>query len=116
EDNRSGGRQLSLRERMSAHRANPVCASCHARMDPLGFALENFDATGQWRTNDNDRPIDASAALPDGRTFEGPAGLRRWILSQPEQVATAFTEKLLIYALGRGIEYYDGPAVRRVVR
>jgi hypothetical protein len=85
-------------------------------MDPLGFALENFDAIGQWRTRENDLPIDASAALPDGTRFEGPSGLRNWILGQPEQVVTAITEKLLIYGLGRGIEYYDAPAVRKIVR
>jgi hypothetical protein len=111
-----GGRVLSLRQRMQQHRADPVCASCHSRMDPLGFALENFDATGQWRTRENDLPIDASAALPDGTRFEGPSGLRNWILGQPDQVVTAITEKLLIYGLGRGIEYYDAPAVRKIVR
>jgi len=111
-----GGKVLSLRERMEQHRTNPVCASCHARMDPLGFALENFDATGQWRVRDGDTVIDASAALPDGTKFEGPAGLRRWALTRPEQFATAVTEKLLTYALGRGLDYYDAPAVRRIVR
>jgi hypothetical protein len=110
------GRPRTLRERMQQHRANPTCASCHARMDPLGFALENFDATGQWRAEDSGKPIDTSAALPDGTTFNGPGGLRAWILGQPEQVATTITEKLLIYALGRGVEYYDAPAVRRIVR
>jgi mono/diheme cytochrome c family protein len=112
----SGGQVLSLRQRMEQHRTNPVCASCHARMDPLGFALENFDATGQWRVRDGDTVIDASAALPDGTKFEGPAGLRRWALTRPEQFATAVTEKLLTYALGRGLDYYDAPAVRRIVR
>jgi mono/diheme cytochrome c family protein len=112
----NGTRTVSLRERMQQHRADPVCASCHARMDPLGFALENFDATGQWRTREGDAAIDTSAALPDGTKFDGPAGLRSWILSQPEQFVTAMTEKLLIYGLGRGFEYYDAPAVRKVVR
>ena len=115
-ENKSGGKVLTLRERMQQHRANPVCASCHARMDPLGFALENFDATGQWRTLENDKPIDASAELADGTRFEGPAGLRKMLLSQPDQVATATTEKLLTYALGRGLGYYDLPAVRKIVR
>ena len=116
QENKPGGRILSLRERMSAHRANPVCASCHARMDPLGFALENFDATGTWRTREGTTPIDASAALPDGTSFSGPAGLRAYLVSQPEQIATSVTEKLLIYALGRGVEHYDAPAVRQIVR
>jgi len=115
-ENKNSGKVLSLRERMEQHRANPVCASCHARMDPLGFALENFDATGQWRTLEGGKPIDVSAVLPDGTKFEGPAGLRGMLLSQPEQIATAATEKLLIYALGRGIEHYDTPAVRKIVR
>ena len=92
---------------MQQHRANPVCASCHARMDPLGFALENFDATGQWRTMEAGAPIDASADLPDGTRFEGPGGLRKMLLGQSDQVATATTEKLLTYALGRGLGYYD---------
>jgi cytochrome c5 len=115
-ENKTSGKILTLRERMEQHRANPVCASCHARMDPLGFALENFDATGQWRTRDGSTAIDASAVLPDGTEFEGPNGLRAMLLGQSEQVVTAVTEKLLIYALGRGVEYYDAPAVRRIVR
>jgi hypothetical protein len=115
-DSQSGGRILSVRERMEQHRANPVCASCHARMDPLGFALENFDATGQWRTRDGDTAIDASAVLPDGTKLDGPVGLRRWILGRPEQFVGAMTEKLLMYGLGRGIDYYDAPAVRKIVR
>ena len=115
-ENKEGGKILTLRERMEQHRANPVCASCHSRMDPLGFALENFDATGQWRARDGDATIDASAALPDGTRFDGPRGLRGWIMAHPEQIVTAVTEKLLIYALGRGIEYYDAPAVRKIVR
>jgi hypothetical protein len=115
-ENKAGVKPLTLRERMEQHRANPVCASCHARMDPLGFALENFDATGQWRTKDGETPIDASAVLPDGTKFEGPAGLRAMLVSQPEQIATAATEKLLVYALGRGLEHYDAPAARKIVR
>jgi hypothetical protein len=101
---------------MEQHRANPVCATCHARMDPLGFALENFDATGQWRTRDESGPIDASAVLPDGTKFAGPEGLRGMLLGQPEQIMTAVSEKLLTYALGRGVEYYDAPAIRKIVR
>jgi mono/diheme cytochrome c family protein len=116
QEKKSSGKPLTLRERMEQHRANPVCASCHARMDPLGFALENFDATGQWRTQEDGVQIDASAVLPDGTKFEGPKGLRGMLLGQPEQIATAATEKLLTYALGRGLEYYDAPAVRAIVR
>jgi hypothetical protein len=114
-ENQRGGKILTLRERMEQHRANPVCASCHARMDPLGFALENFDATGQWRAREGDTVIDPSAVLPDGTRFQGAPGLRAWILTRPGQVATAVTEKLLIYALGRGLEPYDAPAVRKIV-
>jgi len=110
------GKVLSLRERMEQHRANPVCASCHARMDPLGFALENFDATGQWRAQENGKPVDSSAVLPDGTKFAGPAGLRNMLLSQPEALVTAVTEKLLMYGLGRGLEYYDAPAIRKIAR
>jgi hypothetical protein len=115
-ESKAGGKVLTLRERMQQHRANPVCASCHARMDPLGFALENFDATGQWRTMEAGAPIDASADLPDGSRFEGPAGLRKMLLGQSDQVATATTEKLLTYALGRGLGHYDLPAVRKIVQ
>jgi mono/diheme cytochrome c family protein len=115
-ENTGTGKVLSLRERMEQHRANPVCASCHARMDPLGFALENFDATGQWRERDGDTAIDSSASLPDGSKFQGATGLRQWVLRQPEQFVTALTEKLIIYSTGRGLEYYDAPAVRKIVR
>jgi hypothetical protein len=114
-ENKSGEKVLTLRARMEQHRANPVCASCHARMDPLGFSLENYDATGQWRTYDGETKIDASAALPDGTKFQGPAGLRAWILARPAQFATALTEKLMIYGLGRGLEPYDAPAIRKIV-
>lgn len=107
---------LSVRERLEQHRQNPACASCHVRMDPLGFALENFDAIGKWRTAEDGVPVDSSAVLPDGTKFEGVAGLRKLLLSHPEQFAGTFTEKLLTYALGREVEYYDLPAVRRITR
>ncbi|MGH9786384.1 MAG: DUF1592 domain-containing protein [Terriglobia bacterium] len=110
------GKVLSVRQQMEQHRTNPICATCHARMDPLGFALENFDAIGNWRTTDANIPIDASGALPDGAQFEGPAGLRNLLVGKGEEFATTITEKLLTYALGRGVEYYDQPAVRRIVR
>ena len=109
-------KRLTMRQRMEAHRKNPVCASCHARMDPMGFALENFDAVGAWRTTEAGNPIDTSAVLLDGTRLQGPAELRKVLLSQPEQFVTAFTEKFLTYALGRGVEYYDAPAIRKIVR
>ena len=102
---------------MEEHRANPVCASCHLRMDPLGFALENFNAIGGWRTTEaGDTPIDNSGTMPDGTKFKGPAELRTILLSRSDQFATAVTERLLTYALGRGAEYFDGPAVRTIKR
>ena len=106
----------SVRERLEAHRANPVCASCHAQMDPLGLALEPFDAIGGVRTHDANAVIDASVTLPDGSSFVGPAGLRDHLHDRQERFVTALTEKLLTYALGRGLEPYDAPAVRRIVR
>jgi hypothetical protein len=106
----------SVRERLEAHRANPVCASCHARMDPLGLALEPFDAIGGLRTHDGDAAIDASATLPDGSSLVGPAGVREHLLSRQERFVSSLTKKLLTYALGRGLEERDPPAVRRIVR
>jgi mono/diheme cytochrome c family protein len=111
------GKILSIREQMIAHRANPVCASCHARMEPLGLAMENFDATGRWRTlNENGEPVDASSEMIDGTLFEGPAGLRNILVSNSEQFVLTGTNRLLTYALGRGLEYYDMPTVRKIVR
>jgi len=111
------GKALSMREAMEQHRANPVCATCHNAMDPLGFALENFDGIGAWRTTDAGEPIDASGVLPDGTPFRGPAELQRVLLESKsaEFVATA-TERLLTYALGRGVESYDAPAIRSIIR
>jgi hypothetical protein len=107
----------SMRERIASHRANPVCASCHAMMDPLGLALENFDLSGRWRAIDEAQmPIDASGRLPDGAVFDGPSGLREVLVGDPERFVATLTEKMLTYALGRGLEYYDMPAVRRIVR
>ncbi len=110
------GQVLSVREMLEKHRANAVCASCHARMDPLGFSLENFDAIGQWRTADAGKPIDASGVLLDGTKVEGPIALRRALVAQKEQFVRTVTGKLLTYTLGRGIEYYDEPAIRGIVR
>jgi hypothetical protein len=116
-DRAEGGAPASVRERLEQHRANPVCASCHAPMDPLGFALENFDAIGRWRaTGEAGRPIDASATMPSGEQFDGPAGLRRVLLSRGENFAGAVTEKLLAYAVGRGLQHYDRPSVRQILR
>ena len=116
-DRGASGEPASVRERLERHRANPACAGCHAPMDPLGFALENFDAIGSWRgTSEAGQPIDASATMPSGVAFEGPAGLRRVLLNRGEDFAAAATEKLLAYALGRGLEYNDRPAVRRILR
>jgi hypothetical protein len=110
------GQVLSMRQRMERHRANPVCASCHAMMDPLGLSLENFDAIGRWRTlGESAAPIDASGVAPDGLAFEGADGLRAALLRSDRFVAT-LTEKMLTYALGRGLEYYDAPAVRAILR
>jgi hypothetical protein len=109
------GKVLPVREMLQAHRANAVCASCHARMDPLGLSLENFDAIGQWRTTDAGKPIDASGVLLDGTKVDGPVALRRALVAQKEQFVRTVTAKLLTYSLGRGIEYYDAPAIRGIV-
>jgi len=102
---------------MAEHRANPACASCHQLMDPAGFSMENFDAVGRWRTRDESgNPIDTSGSFPGGPTFEGMAGLRQALLRRPDAFVTTITEKLLTYALGRRLEYYDAPEVRRIVR
>jgi len=111
------GKRLSMRDSMAQHRTNPVCATCHARMDPIGFALDNFDAVGKWRTvDDSGTPIDASGVFPDGTRFDGIAGLRQLLLRRPEQFVSTLTENLLTYSLGRSIAYYDAPAVRAIVR
>ena len=108
---------LPMRERMAAHRRNPACASCHRMIDPVGFALENFNAVGQWREADADgQPVDPTAALPGAGEFRGIDGLEDALLSRPELVAATMTENLLTFALGRGIEYYDAPAVRKILR
>ena len=112
-----GGQALSMREAMEQHRANPVCASCHRLMDPVGLSLENFDAIGRWRDRSETRgAIDATGELPDGTPFDGPSGLKAALLRHPDRFVTTVTEKLMTYALGRGVEYYDAPAVRAIVR
>lgn len=107
---------LTMRARMEQHRANPVCASCHKVMDPLGLALENFDAVGTWRTEDSGQSVDVSGQLTDGTKIDGVVGLRAALLKRPEVLVSTVSEKLLIYALGRGLEPEDMPAVRTIVR
>ena len=116
-DAKPGAAKLSMRERLAQHRQNPSCNSCHSVIDPLGFALENFDVIGGWRTMDEaGKPVDASGATVSGAKIDGLAGLRALLLAQPEQFPRTVTEKLLSYALGRRLEYYDQPAVRKIVR
>jgi cytochrome c5 len=116
ESSNKEGKPLTVREMLEMHRANPTCASCHKSMDPLGLSLENFDAIGQWRTTDSGRAIDASGVLLDGTKVDGPRELRQALMAKKTQFATAVTGKMLTYALGRGLEYYDAPAVRAIDR
>src|SRR5262249_16857493 len=110
------GKVLTMREAMTLHRANPACAGCHARMDPIGFSMENFDALGRWRDRDSGGTIDASGLLPDGTHFDGIPGLRKMLLQHSDEFVSTVTEKLLMYAVGRNLQYYDAPAVREIVR
>src|SRR5262245_37247710 len=110
------GQPRSLRDRMEKHRNSPACSGCHQRMDPLGFSLENFDALGKWRTVADGEKVDAAASLPDGTTFQGIAGLRNLLVSHKDDYVRTLTEKLLAYSIGRGIEYYDQPAIRKIAR
>ena len=107
---------LSVRERLAEHRANVACAGCHKLMDPVGFSLENFDAVGRWRSVEEGRPVDSTGGLPDGSRFEGVTGLERALLKRPELFVGTLTEKLLTLALGRGVETFDAPAVRKIIR
>ncbi len=109
------GKPLTLREAMIQHRAAPACAGCHARMDPIGFAMENFDAVGRWRERDGEQAIDATGVFPEGTKFEGIPGLKRELLRQPEQFVGTVAERLLMYAIGRNLQYYDAPTVRAVM-
>ena len=115
-ENEEGQKPRTMREQMAEHRANPVCASCHKVMDPIGFALENFDAVGAWRTREAGQPIDASGELANGTKVDGVVTLRQALLSRPEMFVGTMTEKLLTYALGRGLDYHDMPVVRAIVR
>ena len=117
EERNEDGEPVSMREAMAQHRENPSCSVCHAPMDPIGFALQNYDAIGGWRdANEGGTRVDASGVLPGGERFEGRAGLSDLLLDRPDEIVGTVTEKLLMYALGRGLEYYDAPTVRRIVR
>jgi len=116
EDQKVISEHLTVRERLSMHRAAASCARCHNLMDPVGFSLENFDAVGRWRQRDAGKPVDARGGLPDGSRFDGVEGLESAILKRPERFVTTTTEKLMTFALGRGVELYDGPAIRQIVR
>ena len=110
-----GAKVQTMRERIAEHRANPACSGCHNVMDPLGFSLENYDAVGRWRSSEENLPIDSSGALPEGSRFSGVVGLQKALLNRPKIFAATVTEKLLIYAIGRGVEPYDGPAIRSIL-
>jgi len=115
-DRKTQAKVGTMRERMAQHASNPSCSACHSLIDPAGFALENFDAIGRWRTTDESfNPIDATGSLPDGTSFNGVQELREGLVRRPERFVTTVTEKLMTYALGRGVEYYDMPSIRRIV-
>jgi hypothetical protein len=107
---------VSMRERMAQHRADPACAGCHKLMDPAGFAMENYDAIGRWRTHEFGKEIDASGGLPDGSAFTGVEGLQKALMARPEAFVGAMAEKLMTYSVGRGVTYADAPAIRKIVR
>jgi hypothetical protein len=111
-----GAERVTMRERLTQHRADPSCASCHNMMDPIGFALENFDAVGKFRNQADGKPVDAAATFWDGTDFSGPDGLYDMMLNRKHLFVQNFTEKLMTYAMGRKVEYYDMPEVRKVVR
>jgi hypothetical protein len=113
-DEQAAATSASLRQQMEAHRSNAVCASCHARMDPLGFGLESYDAIGRWRSDDGGQPVDASGVLPSGESFQSPAELRQILKRRLPDFARCLTEKMLTYALGRGLQPYDKPTVRAI--
>ena len=115
-EGKEAGKTLTMRDAMVQHRANPACAGCHSRMDPIGFAMENFDGVGRWRDRDGDSAIDTSGVFPNGDKFEGMAGLKSALLSHPEEFVSTVSRKLLMYAIGRNVQYFDEPAVREIVR
>jgi hypothetical protein len=110
------GTAASLRAQLEKHRAKPSCAGCHSQMDPLGFGLENYDAIGAWRTRDGKFPVDTTGTLPDGRSFQNPREFKGILKTQGEEFAVCLTEKLMTYALGRGVETYDRPTIKQIVR
>jgi mono/diheme cytochrome c family protein len=114
-ENDKSGESLSLREAMQIHRQQPACANCHARMDPIGFAMENFDAVGKWRDQDAGKPVEVSSKLADGTEVTGLDGVKHLVLANPDRFASAVAEKLLMYAIGRNVQYYDRPAIRKIV-
>jgi hypothetical protein len=113
-DARGNAKEPTMRQKMLEHRVRADCIQCHALMDPIGFSLENFDGIGRWRTEEEGTPVDASAKLFDGTAIDGPAGLRQWVLEYSDQFVEVVAEKLLTYALGRGVEYQDMPLVRSI--
>jgi hypothetical protein len=115
-DTERSGKPLSMKEAMQLHRASPACAGCHAKMDPIGFALENFDALGRYRAEENGRPIEVTSALPDGTIVDGVEGVRQLVLRDPALFVEALTGKLLMYALTRNIQHYDQPTIRVIAR
>src|SRR5260221_13302920 len=115
-DAAGNAKEPTMRQRMLDHRVRPDCIQCHSLMDPIGFSLENFDGIGLWRTRDEQTPVDASAQVFDGTKIDGPAGLRSWLAGYRTQFIEVVTEKLLTYALGRGVEYQDMPLVRAIAR
>jgi hypothetical protein len=112
----AGAVPRTMREQMEQHRKDPACYNCHRTMDPIGFAMENFDAVGKWRDRDAESAIDASGVFPDGSKFDGIAGLKKELLRQPERIVSTVAERLLMYAVGRNLQSYDAPAVRTIVR
>ena len=114
-ESNGSGEELSLREAMVQHRANPACASCHARMDPIGFAMENFDAVGQWRDQDAGKPVEVNSKLADGTEVNGVQGVRDLLLRDPERFVAAVAQKMLMYGIGRNVQYFDAPGVRKIV-
>jgi len=116
ENTDSSASVVSLRQQLEEHRRNPRCASCHQVMDSIGFGLENFDAAGQWRDRDGETTLDAGGMLPTGESFSGPVDLIQILLQREEEFVRCFVEKLMTYALGRGIEYYDRPAIDQIIR
>jgi hypothetical protein len=116
QDNKPGAKPASLRQRMEQHRSNPTCSACHAPMDPLGFSLENFDATGRWRETDGGAAIDPVSTALDGVTIQGASGFREYLLGRSDEFVRTLVHKLVEYSVGRSLEYYDAPTVRALMR